>query len=155
MKKKHSAVVDTSALIALETIEQVRLLNEFYDKVFAPPAVVNEFGGLLPHFIMQQNLGSSSAQRAIQLCQKLGKGESEAIALAIELSAAEVIIDDARARREAKSRGLQVVVVVGLLLRGKQYGLISQVKPLLDTLRTSGFRVSGALYEHALRLAGE
>lgn len=153
--KKHLAIVDTSALIALETTGQIGLLAHLYDQVLAPPAVVSEFGGLLPQPVVQQGLNPSSALSATRLNQKLGRGESEVIALGIELSADEVIIDDAQAREEAKSHGLNVVGVVGLLLRAKQHKLIPQVKPLLDTLRGSGFRIGEDLYLKALTLAGE
>jgi len=64
-------------------------------------------------------------------------------------------MDDAQARKEAKSRNLNVVGVVGLLLRAKQHGLIPQVKPLLDCLRISGFRIGEQLCLDALTLAGE
>lgn len=153
--KKPLAIIDTSALIALETIGQIRLLAHLYKQVIAPPAVASEFRGPLPQPVVQQSLNPSFALLATQLNQKLGRGESEVIALSIQLSADEVIMDDAQAREEAKSRNLDVVGVVGLLLRAKQHGLIPQVKPLLDRLRISGFRIGEQLYLDALTLAGE
>lgn len=153
--KKNSATVDTSVLIALDTVGQLGLLSHLYSSVFAPPAVVREFRSSLPSFVKQQSLNQASSQLAKQLCQSLGPGESEAIALGMELSVDEVIIDDARARKEAQNRGLTVVGVVGLLLRAKQSGLIDQVKPLLDALRALGFRIGEDLYLHALALANE
>ncbi|MBD2676495.1 MULTISPECIES: DUF3368 domain-containing protein [Nostoc] len=42
------------------------------------------------------------------LNQRLGKGESEAIALAIELNTDYVLLDDSTARREAKRLGLNI-----------------------------------------------
>jgi predicted nucleic acid-binding protein len=42
------------------------------------------------------------------LNQRLGRGESEAIPLALELNADYIILDDFAARREASRLGLQV-----------------------------------------------
>nr|ADO19072.1 hypothetical protein Nfla_3902 [Nostoc flagelliforme str. Sunitezuoqi] len=42
------------------------------------------------------------------LNQRLGKGESEAIALGIELNADYILLDDSAARREAKRLGLSI-----------------------------------------------
>jgi len=40
-------------------------------------------------------------------------------------------------------------------VRGKQSGLAASLKPLLDNLESSGFHLSDALKQEALRLAGE
>lgn len=42
------------------------------------------------------------------LNQRLGKGESEAIALGIQLKAGYVLLDDSTARREARKLGLNI-----------------------------------------------
>ncbi|MEW6367813.1 MAG: DUF3368 domain-containing protein [Acidobacteriota bacterium] len=86
----------------------------------------------------------------------LDLGESESIALAVDLTADLVPLDEKEARREAERLGLNVMGVVGVLLEAKARGLVSAVRPLLDSLRhDAGFWLSDAVYQSALGLAGE
>jgi predicted nucleic acid-binding protein len=85
----------------------------------------------------------------------LGAGESEALALALEMRAGVVLIDDKAARRLAAVLGLQYIGVLGLLLKAKEAGLISAIRPRLDALRRLPFHIGSVLYESVLRDAGE
>lgn len=51
------------------------------------------------------------------LCRKLGRGESEAIVVAIEHSSDFVILDDHVARTEARRIGLNVKGTLGIIKR--------------------------------------
>ena len=51
--------------------------------------------------------------------------------------------------------GMKVIGTVGMLLRAKRQGIISEVKPLLVKLTEVNFRVSQAIIQEALRLSGE
>jgi hypothetical protein len=83
-------------------------------------------------------------------------GESEAIALALELKADLVLLDEQSGRYAAQHFNLKVMGVVGLLIRAKQLGFIAKVRPLLDGLRQeAGFYLDEPLYQHALKLANE
>ena len=86
---------------------------------------------------------------------QLGRGESEAIALATELNQGLILLDDRKARYIARQLELRTVGTLGVLLRAKQQGLIGQIQPILKALIESGFHLSHTLYEEALRLAGE
>ena len=86
----------------------------------------------------------------------LDRGEAESIALALELEADVVFLDEREGRRVAQHLGLRVVGVVGILLDAKSHGVIKAVRPHLDDLRhIAGFYLDDALYAHALLLAGE
>lgn len=85
----------------------------------------------------------------------LGKSEVEATALALELNADWLLMDDLSGRREAIRIGLTVMGTVGVLIRAKQESLIEQLEPLLDELGAAGFRFSRNLRLFALQLAGE
>lgn len=91
----------------------------------------------------------------MQLQSRIGRGEAEAIVLAQEIHADAVVLDDATARRIAEGEGCRVVGLLGLLLEGKQHGLIPSVQPLLDLMRTTGFFIGEGLYTDILRQAGE
>lgn len=63
--------------------------------------------------------------------------------------------DDRKARRWAKSLGLRVIGTAGLLVRAKRQGVLSEVKPILEALKRSNFRLHPSLEKEVLRLAGE
>ena len=86
----------------------------------------------------------------------LDPGESEALALAVELGISVILIDEAADRAAAMRLGLLPVGVLGTLVRAKQRGLVDRVEPLIDRLeREIGFFVSQELRAEILRRAGE
>jgi predicted nucleic acid-binding protein len=86
----------------------------------------------------------------------LDLGEAETIALALELDADLVLLDEKEGQHAAQRLGLRVLGVVGILLEAKANSNINAVRPLLDALRqTAGFYLSTPVYKHALSLAGE
>jgi hypothetical protein len=90
------------------------------------------------------------------LRRDLDKGESESIALALEMKADLVLLDDKEGRHAAKRLGLEVLGVVGVLLLARSRNEIDQVKPHLDALRQrAGFYLSDVLYHAALEQAKE
>ena len=48
-----------------------------------------------------------------------------------------------------------MIGTLGILLKAKQQGSISRVKPLLLDLKSVGFHISSSLYDQALELAEE
>jgi len=119
-----------------------------------PPAVAREFGaGLLPAWMevrpLQQPIGARILQPA------LGAGESEAIALALEVKADLILLDDKAARRLALTLGLPLLGTLGLLLKAKDLGLIKEIRPKLIALRSLPFHIGPRLFEAVLRDAGE
>ena len=86
---------------------------------------------------------------------RLGAGEREAIALALEMGAAELILDDLAARRLAQSLQLAVIGSAGLLLRAKEHGLIQRVRPLMQAMQDVGFHISERVFAGILTAAGE
>ncbi|MEM7582792.1 MAG: DUF3368 domain-containing protein [Acidobacteriota bacterium] len=51
--------------------------------------------------------------------------------------------------------GLEIIGTVGILIRAKQTGSLTEVKPVLTSLSESGFYLSQPLMREVLRLAGE
>ncbi len=89
------------------------------------------------------------------LLSDLDRGEAEVIALAQELKADLVILDERLARRHARRLGLTLTGTLGVLLKAKERGLVPAVGPLIDQLRQGGIRLGDALVAETLRLAGE
>ena len=146
-------VCNSSCLIVLEAIGHLNLLQQLLGTITIPDAVVAEFGNPLPGWFAVEPVQNRTTVKSLQL--QLGPGESEAIALAGELSAARVILDDKKARRIARQLNLPVTGTVALMIQAKQRGLIAKLGDVLDQLTAAGFFLSDSLVEATLRQVGE
>lgn len=91
-----------------------------------------------------------------KLSEILDPGEAEAIALAKELKAELLLIDEKIGREFAVAEHIDCKGAVGILIDAKKKGLILSLKPLLDDLVTNlKFRLSERIYQLALKKAGE
>jgi predicted nucleic acid-binding protein len=93
-------------------------------------------------------------QHVEELGRFLGKGETEAIILAREISAPLLLLDDHRARFLAQQEGLNVVGTLGVLKHLKERRDLDAIRPLFDDLRAAGFSM-GEEYGDILRQVGE
>ena len=156
-------VVNTTPIIALVLADQLPLLRHLYTTVMIPPAVQAEIRAGGPSGIGVRELEAADWMRVVplqdprraDLLTDLDRGEAEVLALAQEIYAGLVIVDERLARRHAKRLGLPLTGTLGLLLRAKQAQLISEVKPLIIAMRTGGIWLSDALIEEALTIARE
>jgi uncharacterized protein len=157
-------VSDTSPIRALDFLKLTFLLKQLYGDVLVPPGVATELSdpeSALPPLDWETIPGlrvqvPRDVARVEELFQSLDRGESEAIALAIEVGAAAILVDERAARAVAASLGLKPVGVLAMLLRAKERGLLSAVTPLMDQLRAGiDFRISPSLYAEISRLARE
>jgi predicted nucleic acid-binding protein len=155
-------VSDAGPLIALAKIERFGLLRELFGKLYIPQAVYDEVV-----VIGTGRAGANETEQAVgdwievlevkdlvmvkSLLTKLGKGESEAIALALETKADMVLLDDYKARATAEFMGLNMTGTVGMLSQAQKKGLISDLRSLLDELRAGGFRLSDKVYAEILK----
>jgi predicted nucleic acid-binding protein len=90
------------------------------------------------------------------LRRDLDRGEAETIALALELEADLVLLDEREGRHAAQRLELRVAGVVGLLLEAKSRSAVDEVRPHLDALRhKAGFYLTEQVYHSALTLVGE
>jgi uncharacterized protein len=156
-------VSDASPLIGLAVVQQIDLLRHLYGEVLIPDAVHREVVILAADAPGASEVSASSwirvrrvEDRALveALAAQLGSGEAEAIALAVEVAADIVLIDERRARAVATRLGRRVVGVLGVLVEAKARGHLLAVRPVLEALTIrAGFRVSPALF--AREAAGE
>ena len=150
------AVSNSSPLIALSSIERLNLLQALFESVLIPPAVAHEISRsipIAPAWLRMQTL--KAVLPTMVLRRTLADGEREAIALAVELHADRIILDDLPARKIAQAIGLNAVGTLGVLLGAKQVGLLSQIRPELDKLVKHSFFLSPQLYQELLRAADE
>lgn len=157
-------VANAGPLIALAQIGQLPLLPKLYGHIHIPGAVLAEVmasGGrragavdiATAEWISITTVQDSTAVQLLR--ERLDLGESEAIALALELQADLLLIDEARGRRVAEMQGLHRTGAVGTLLAAKEHGLLEAITPWLDALQARGFRMDARLYRAAQHLAGE
>ncbi len=145
-------IADSTCLIALDRIGRLGILSKSFKKVYIPPGVEKEFGKKVGWIIVRP---AKSQTLVKALLTQIDAGESEVIALALEMKKSCVILDDKKARRIAKDLGLKMLGTIGVLLQAKKIGVISKIKPALDDLNATGFYISTALYNRALKLARE
>jgi hypothetical protein len=108
----------------------------------------------LPPWVEKRSVANRSLLDSLRL--ELDAGEAESIALAVELKADFVLLDERLARRIATGLGLKVAGLLGVLVEAKRRGLIVLVKPILDALITkAGFWVGRDLYARVLVEVGE
>jgi predicted nucleic acid-binding protein len=158
-------VSNTSPLNSLAAIGQFDLLHHLYGELHIAQGVwgeLNASGKCWPgrdevdsaEWIEHHTVQNRALVTALE--RDLDRGEAETIALALELEADLVLLDEREGRRAAQRFGLRVVGVVGILLDAKSHGVIKAVHPYLEALRqTAGFYLSDAVCDHALLLARE
>jgi len=153
-------VADTSPILNLERIGSLDLLPALYGQVVIPesvqrelsPSQAVEFASLAWLKIMR----ASNRTLVEDLRLQVDAGEAEAIALAGELQADLLLIDERGGRTLASARGIPITGLAGVLLEAKRADLIREVKPILDELITvARFRISKDLYQRVLDLADE
>jgi uncharacterized protein len=158
-------VSDTSPINNLAAIDRLDLLRQLYETIFIPEAVYRELTD--PNFPVAgatevqafdwiQTLAVSDRKIVEVLNNELDLGEAEAIALAVEIQADRILIDERRGRLVATRLKLRYTGLLGILVEAKSQGLIAEVKPLLDALvNEAGFWIAKSLYSSVLRLVSE
>ena len=155
---------DISPIRALGHLGRLVWLENLFQQVMLPPAVSRELShppAALPpievrNFAFLTVQAPAQLQRVSTLRTFLDVGEAEAIALAEEVQANVVLIDELAGRSFARQCGFVVQGTLGILLQAKQVGLCTEVRPQLDRLQQEiNFFVSPQLRTAILRQAGE
>jgi hypothetical protein len=95
-------------------------------------------------------------RQADAYCRVVDAGEAEAIALARELHADRLLIDERRGRRLAIREGVAVIGLVGVVIFARQRGLIPSARSLLLRLEVeAGVYLSLDVRDTALASVGE
>ena len=146
-------ISDTSCLVVLEKINELELLKNIYSEVLTTPEVKSEFGNPLPDWIKIRSAKNVDFQSKLEF--KVDKGEASAIALGAETEDCIVILDDLKARKVAVSLHLNFTGTLGILVKAKETGVISSVKPLLLKLKSVGLRFSNEVEREILNQSSE
>ena len=154
-------VSDTSAITNLFQVQRLDLLRHLYGEVIIPPGVREELYRIEGQ---REGLGPlgwlitrkpTDERLVTNLNRELDYGESQAIALAVELRADYLIIDEYKGRQRAEEMGVRIVGLLGILIAAKKHGHVQFVSPILKRARANGFRLSDRLVQLVLARLGE
>lgn len=158
-------VSDTTPLIGLASIGRLDLLQELFGEVYIPQAVFDEtvtFGR--ENSKAKQLVSNANWIHVVEvkdrlavnvLLDEMDLGEVETIVLASEMNADWVLMDEKKGRRKLSQLNIPKIGTLGILLKAKELGLVSALKPEIEELQRSGFSISALLVEEILDAAGE
>ena len=146
-------ICDTSCLILFDKINRIDLLRHCYKNVYVTPEIVAEFGKPLQTWVKVKEVKNGTLKQTLN--QILGAGESSAIAISFEILNSLVAIDDLKARKIAKSLNLKITGSLGILVKAKEAGHIEKLKPILQEIEQTDFRISANIINKILKMVGE
>jgi len=147
-------VSDSTTLIILFDLKRLELLSNLFPKIIIPSAVYDEITVKskieLPAFISVQKVQASQTLENLKLL--LDIGESEAIALALELKS-KLIIDEKKGRKIAMREGLEIIGLLGIVYLNikKSYLSKNEAKFFLDEAVDNGYRISQSLIDNMFK----
>jgi uncharacterized protein len=158
-------VADSSPLIVLSKLQCFNLLHRLYSHLYISSEVHHEVvsaGSSMPgagevhaaEWIEVKSVRNRSFLLSAQQRFSLGLGELSSIALAKELKADLILLDDHRARRLAEIEGLRLRGSLGLLEMFHTRGYIADLRSVFQRLLTSNFYIDRALLNRRLHLLG-
>lgn len=133
-------VSDTSCLILLQKLNRLDILRDLFKEITITETIEKEFGEDLPDFFKKIEPKDENYQRILE--SFLDPGEASAFALALEHDDCLLILDDQKARKEAKQLKLNITGTIGVLLLAIEKGLIKSGKQLIEDIKLTNFRIS-------------
>jgi predicted nucleic acid-binding protein len=152
-KMPKIVISDTSTLILFHKIGEFNLLHQVYGELITTPEIANEFGESLPEWITIQSAKDLKYQDF--LCTQVDPGEASAIALATEYEDVLLLLDDLKARKLANQLKLKVTGTLGVIHKARQLSVINKVRPLIEKLKLTDFRIADNIVEEILKLNNE
>jgi predicted nucleic acid-binding protein len=146
-------ISNTSCFIVLIKISELGLLHNMYGEIITSPEVAAEYSQTLPEWVKIKSPSDRFSQQILEL--QLDKGEASVIALAIETPNSTIILDDYKARLIAEKLGLKITGTLGIIIKAKLRGIIPSIKPYLEKIRNTDFRLNPEIVSQAFREAEE
>ena len=143
-------ISDSTTLIILFDLQRLELLSNLFSEVIIPKAVYDEISVkqeiTLPEFMKVKEV--QPCDKLDTLMMLLDTGESEAIALALELKMP-LIIDEKKGRKIALQEGIDILGLLGVVYLNikKSYLTSEEAKAFLEDARSHGYRISQDLVD--------
>jgi len=152
--RAYSVVItDTSRLIVLDKINGFDILHKTFANIVTTSEIQKEYGLELPSWLQVREVKDVMLKEV--LSASVDEGEASAIALAMETSNPILILDDLKGRKLASQMSLDFIGTLGLLIKAKEYGVIPAVRPYIEKMQTTNFRISPSLVNLILEKTGE
>jgi predicted nucleic acid-binding protein len=148
-------VSDTSPLNYLVLIGHVDVLGTLFGRVLIPPTVLQELSDIGTPEVVRRWVAQLPGwieirtPTDVQRDPKLDPGEADAIALAEELHADALLIDEKRGRQAALQRGIAAYGTLAVLEAAAAKGLLD-LPTVFGSLNSTNFRASRRLLDDAL-----
>jgi predicted nucleic acid-binding protein len=136
-------ISDASPIIALYEIDHLFLLKAVYDRIAITSIVAREVEIALPDWVEINDKYDDALYQSIRL--QLDDGEASAIALAKAKKQAILVIDERRGRMVAKDMQIEIIGLLGVIVKAKKMGVVTTGLPVLQALVDNGFRLSPKL----------
>ena len=146
-------IADTSCLIVLSNIKELGLLQKLYGNIITTPDIARQFAENLPDWVIIKAPADHQKQQILAL--QVDVGEASTIVLALEMPGNTIILDDLQARKLAEQLGISITGTLGIIIKAKLNGLIPSIKPILNKIKQTNFRISPSLEAAALNEANE
>lgn len=151
-------IADTTPLNYLVLIDEIELLKELFGSIIIPHAVFDELTrDRTPQPVKDwidsqpQWIEVKRASRELDdVAKSLGSGEREAIALALDLEADAILLDDKRAKSEARLRNIRVITLLNILEAAAGRDLLDLPDAIERLRRTNFYMPSDELVEQVL-----
>ncbi len=161
--KTDRVVVNASPLIALFQSDQASLLPQLFSEILVPNGVREEVLRGHPDDPASQQLPTALWAMQVEVAEipsiitawNLGQGESEVLSLALSNPGCRAMLDDAAARRCARTIGVPTLGTGGAIVLAKRRGLIPSAADAIRKLRDTGLWLSDDLVALLLKQAGE
>ena len=154
MPERYSVVIaDTSCIILLDEIDELILLQKLFGAITTTFEIAREFGKELPDWVLVKTVTDIRYQALLEF--EIDKGEASAITLAVESNPSLLIIDDLKARKLADKLNLLYTGTLGVIIKAKEQGLITKIKPILEKIQLTNFRLSAKIYNEIITIVGE
>jgi predicted nucleic acid-binding protein len=155
-------VLNASPIIVLAQVGQEHLFEALADEVVVPRAVAEEVEAGPVGDPARQAIGGGqftvveATPVSEVLAWDLGAGETAVLSYALEEPGWTAVLDDAAARKCARSFDLPLKGTLGVVILAKERGLIPSAANVMRSLLRSGFRLDEDVIREALsRTVGE
>jgi predicted nucleic acid-binding protein len=146
-------ISDTSCLILLDKIGELKLLKKLFGQIIVTQEIANEFKKELPDWFIIEEPANKTYQKILEA--SLDKGEASAIAFAIEQADCLLIIDDYKGRKYAEQLGIKITGTLGVIINAKLSGHIESVRPILKKIKNTDFRLTAELEKRTIEKSNE
>jgi predicted nucleic acid-binding protein len=160
----QKVVGNSSPIIHLAKIDKLDLLKHYFQTITVPKSVFRECvaegkerqeAEVIKNSNWIKVLEAEDKKLVRLLRTSLDDGESEAIALSLEIGADLILLDDFDAREKARLFGLTIIGTLGILLRANKDKKIPSLKEYLLKLKETGFWINGSLEKRLLTVSKE